>query len=459
MGARYRRCSLEAHERTVVRRDTVLGIRQAACRLGLCSVVIAFLGLSWGCGELVSLGGRALQPHPPSATPSPISTPLPPVSSSPTPSSPAERTLTLWVASEFVPAAEILTTQLKRFEIAAPDLRVRVKLKGTQGKGGLVNLLAAAVPVAPTILPDLAIVNADQARTLAQLGLIYPWDMLPSFSREGDMFPLAEGLGYRNAQRMGIPLALDVQHLVYDVNEVLSPPSSWREILTGRALYLFPGKDEGDALDVFLIQYIMAGGRLFDESGAPLLEKEPLATALARYQGLRIAGVTPPATLQLDSLSACWPLYMAGQADIVHVWASNYLAGRSRLPDSSFAPIPSADETRMTIGRGWLMVLVTKDPARQEAAARFLNWWQCPEHSATLCQVTNWLPSDRSAFALWQGEDEYYGFLREQLQVARPQPDLPSPWAKALSEAIRQVLQGQATAQEATEHVMAIVNP
>jgi hypothetical protein len=109
----------------------------------------------------------------------------------------------------------------------------------------MVNLLAAAVPVAPSVLPDVAIVSAAQVKELAQRGLIQPWQELLPPNLQEDLFPLAQQLGHFEEQRMGITLALDVQHLVYDVSEVSTPPLLWRDILIGHALYLFPamGKD------------------------------------------------------------------------------------------------------------------------------------------------------------------------------------------------------------------------
>ena len=328
-----------------------------------------------------------------------------------------------------------------------------------EGKGGLVNLLATAAQAAPTVLPDVAIVNTSQATALAQRGLLHPWQHLLPPNLEQGLLPLARQLGYYGEQRIGVPLALDVQHLVYDLDEVTEPPLLWRDVLTSKALYLFPTAGKGEAQDTFLIQYIGAGGRLSDEEGSPLLEEEPLAVALARYQGVEIAGVMPAEALQLDSLAACWPAYLSGRVGIVHVWASHYLADKPNLRRTSFAPIPIAGETMVTMGRGWLMVLLTEDPVRQEWAARLVSWWLTPKHTAALCQVTGWLPPGQIAFTQWQGEDQYYPFVRGQLEVALPQPTLPSAWTEALSEAIGQVLGGELAFSEAAAQVMAVVSP
>lgn len=428
--------------------------QKIAHRSCLSALLILLLG-RLGCSELAStwLG----TPPPPTPTVLSVSTPFP------SPTSPSlimgvtPMTLTVWTTAEFASTGEALARQLEEFEMAFPKVGVAIQPKGMEGKGGLVNLLTTAAPVAPSVLPDVAIVNTAQAKALAQQGLIHPWqDLLPPNLAE-DLFPLAQQIGYYKGQSVGVPLALDVQHLAYNLDEVPTPPLLWRDVLTGKALYLFPAMGKGEALGTFLTHYLGAGGRLYDEEGSPLLEEAPLTAALARYQRAEIDGVIPPEALQLDSLAACWPLYLSRQVGMVHVWASHYLAERPKLQRTSFAPIPTVGEMRVTVGRGWLMVLVTEDPVRQERAARLLSWWLTPQHNAALCRATGWLPPGHAAFVQWQGDDRYYRFLQGRLEVALPQPTLPPLWAEALSGAIGQVLRGEATAQEAASQVMAVV--
>jgi ABC-type glycerol-3-phosphate transport system substrate-binding protein len=133
---------------------------------------------------------------------------------------------------------------------------------------------------------------------------------------------------------------------------------------------------------------------------------------------------------------------------------------QSTLQQTSFAPMPiGAGDTAITLGRGWLMVLVTEDPIRQVSAARLLTWWLTPQQNAALSQAMNWLPPGRAAFAQWQRDGRYYPFVQAQLESAQPQPALPPTRAEALSAAIGQVLRGDQTAQEAAAQVMAKVSP
>lgn len=423
----------------------------------LSAVLILSLTLSLGCSELASswpstpqptAAGRP-SPRPTVALPTPTHVPL---------AADVPITLTLWTAAGFAQTDDAIAQSLQDFEAEPPQVRVVTHFKGMQGKGGLVDLLTATAPVAPSLLPDLAIVDATQANSLAQRGLIHPWSELLPPNLEEDFLPLADQLGYYQGQRIGVPLALDVQHLAYSREDVTTRPLLWRDVITGKALYLFPALGRGEALDAFLIHYLGAGGRLLHEEGTPLLEQEPLVAALGRYEGVAIAGVLPPETLQLSSLADCWPLFLSGQVSVVHTWASHYLAGQSGRQQTSFAPIPSGDRM-VTLGRGWLIVLVTEDPARRESAARLMSWWLSAEHSADFCQAAGWLPPTHMAFDQWQGDGRYYTFLQGQLEAAIPQPVLPAAWAEALSAAIGHVLRRELTSQEAAAQVMDIVGP
>jgi ABC-type glycerol-3-phosphate transport system substrate-binding protein len=435
-----------------------MGPQEMAGRVRLGSILILLLLLSLGCSELASLGpGTPVPPASPVPSPSPATSPspLPPTSVA----AATHMTLTVWTSAEFAPADETPALRPVELESIQGKVHAVIERKGAQGKGGLVNLLSAAASVAPSVVPDIAIVSATEAQTLAQQGLIQAWQQhLPPNLAE-DLFPLAQPLGYYEEQRFGVPLALDVQHLAYDPTEVRTPPQMWRDVLTGQALYLFPAMGTGEALDALLIQYLEAGGRLTDEEGLPLLEEEPLATALARYQGAEIARVIPPEALVLDSLAACWPLYLTGQVGIVNVWASLYLRQHPGEGLVSFSPMPvGGGEEAITLGRGWLVVLVTEDPMRQEGAARLLTWWSTPQHNAALCEALSWLPPSRTAFSQWRGDVPYYLFLQTQIEGALPQPTLSPTWAEALSAAVQQVLRRKQTAQEAAAQVMAVVS-
>lgn len=435
-----------------------MGPQEMVGRVRLSSILTLLLLLSLGCTELASMGfGTPVAPASPVPSPSPATSPSPqpPTSVAAT----THMTLTVWTSAEFAPAGETLALQPVELEETQGKVHVAIERKGAQGKGGLVSLLSAAVSVAPSVVPDIAVVSATEAQALAQRGLIQAWQQYLPPNLEEDLFPLAQPLGYYEGQRFGVPLALDVQHLAYDPSEVRTPPGTWRDVLTGQALYLFPAMGTGEALDALLIQYLGVGGRLTDEEGAPLLEEEPLAAALARYQGAQIARVIPPEALELDSLAACWPLYLTGQVGIVNVWASLYLRQPPGERLVSFSPMPiSGRGEAITLGRGWLVVLVTEDPIRQEGAARLLTWWSTPQHNAALCDALSWLPPSRAAFSQWRGDAPYYPFLQTQIEGALPQPALSPTWAEALTTAVQQVLRSGQTAQEAAAQVMAVVN-
>jgi len=74
-------------------------------------------------------------------------------------------TLGLWLPEEFDPygegsAADVLAQQLTDFSKAYPDLQVEVTVKKAGGRGGLLDFLRTARDAAPSILPDLIVLDA-----------------------------------------------------------------------------------------------------------------------------------------------------------------------------------------------------------------------------------------------------------------------------------------------------------
>jgi ABC-type glycerol-3-phosphate transport system substrate-binding protein len=424
------------------------------------SVLLVLLLASLGCAELASTWFGAPPPSGPAlptrgSTPLPDTPVLPPASFSPH----AVTNLTLWIAVEHAPEGEMLTIETQKFEDVFPDIRVQVESKSLRGAGGIEDILLAAAPVAPSALPDIAIVSAAQVELLTRLRLIRPWhSLVPPDSLE-DFLPLAQRMGMIEGEQMGVPLTLDIQHMAYNVGEFGMSPPTWRDLLNARSLYAFPTTGTGEAVDTLLVQYLGTGGRLVDEDNLPLLEEPPLLAALGRYQGAQIAGIIAPEALQLDNLTGCWSLYLSHQVGVTHVWASSYLATKSMVRQTSYAAIPTGpQEAIAAIGRARLMVLLAEDPVRQERAARLLTWLLSPQQNTSLCRAMSWLPPSRAAFARWQDRDDpYHAFLLTQLETALPQPTLPALWKDALSVAIDDVLHGEQTAREATTHVMATI--
>jgi ABC-type glycerol-3-phosphate transport system substrate-binding protein len=254
--------------------------------------------------------------------------------------------------------------------------------------------------------------------------LFQPLDLIPK-----GLFPFVTG-------PRAIQLAANLDHLVYNTGIITSPPSSFWGILdSGGELLLFPSGE------TIAAQYLALGGSFADEQGVPVLSEEALAKALKLWdEGLK-KGAISPLSLEVKDQGEVWRLYISGKVAMAGARASNFLASRVKLRQTAFAPLPSA----APIAWGWVVGVITQEPSKKGAAEELINHLLSPERNRRWALTANLLPVHREAYI--GGEDPYLLFLAGLLESAEPAPS--SALLKVLEEALRSVLEGKATPEEA----------
>ncbi|MBN1138833.1 MAG: extracellular solute-binding protein [Anaerolineae bacterium] len=381
-------------------------------------------------------------------------------------------TLTMWTTEWFSPtqditSGQILAQQVDLYEADHSRVRFEFVLKEPYGKGGLLDFLSTAGVVVPDLLPDLMILDVDELGAAVQTGLIQPLDGLVPQDLLADMYPFAREAATFNGQLYGLQFQANLDHLVYNTSKLISPPRSWSNLLSGPGPYLFPaGGKAGLVNDAFLVQYLAVR----DQSGAsgsdgPFLDADNLAKVLQFYYDALSSGIVPAKVLGYHTTDDVWNDYAAGQAALAQVNAHRYLLAMrqsppggdlgDRLSNSSAAAVPTANGSAAPIGRGWALVLVTSDPARRAAAANWMVQLMSPAANAAWNEAADYLPTRATAMAGWRAGDSYSRFIQQQLQAARPRPQLAdyTRMAAALQEAVTAVLNGTATPQEASQAV------
>lgn len=384
---------------------------------------------------------------------SPTPSPLPPVSSA--------ITLTIWTTEAFSPEGDngqVLTQQWQAFQAAHPNVNIHYLLKKPYGKGGLLDFLSTARAAAPTVLPDLVILDALELDEATEAGLIQPLEDLLSSELQQDLFPFARWSF--DGHLLALQFEADVEHLIYNTNKIENPPVTWKEVLASNVTYVFPaGGQNGLVNDAFLIQYLAINGRLFDEKGKPALDQDALVQVLQFYQDGLKAGVIPSSVLEFEDLSDCWVVYVSAQAAMSNVNSAKYLADRRLLKNTSFTPIPTRDGNVATLSKGWALAVVTEDAARQAIAAQFIEWLMKPENNADWNLAAGHLPTRRAAFKYLGAEDPYFPFARQQLENVYIRPATPAyeRVGRALQRAVQDVLTDKASPKEAAEAVILAV--
>ena len=79
-------------------------------------------------------------------------------------------------------------------------------------------------------------------------------------------------MGTANEKLVGVPLGLEMEHLVYNTLVFTATPMLWTNVLSANSKYLFPAKGvNGLVNDATLSQYLSMGGKFLDNEGSPQL--------------------------------------------------------------------------------------------------------------------------------------------------------------------------------------------
>lgn len=393
----------------------------------------------------------------PSPTPVSSQTPTPPPSTptaTPWPG-PLMVTLTVWLPEELSPygeeaGADLLANRLADFGAAYPDLQVQVIVKKSRGRGGLLDFLRTASIAAPSVLPDLVVLDHADLQVAARSGFLQPVDGLIPPDLEADLFPFAVKLGQVGESTFGLPLGVELQHLAYSPTSLSFPLVSWDGVLSAGLPFFFPAAGQNGIADDFtFIQYLGAGGRLMDEEGNPMLEEGPLTAVLDFYAQTTATGVISPlVVLSLGSAEECWARFQeeGGMAVVDSRW---FWTEGERMAEPG--PIPTRDGRPVALAEGWVLALVTANPEQQGRAMALAAWLLAPEWYGVWTQSTGYLPVTRSGLAGWTVSAERREVLSGILAGAReplPQP-LRERLGPLLQTALEAVLRGRQSPAEA----------
>ena len=246
--------------------------------------VVAMLAI--GLVSLVSTACRTNDPAAENSADSPaaevsattVSGPTPAAQASPSPTVAATPedlpiTLTFWTVEDVSPMAEgdlggFFERSLTGFEQANPEIEVELLVKKASGKGGVVDFLRTAGEVAPSVLPDVVVMDATDLSQAYGDGLMQTLDGRLDRSIVQDLLPAARRMGTVNDTLAGVPLGIEMEHSVYNTLTYTDTAVLWTDVLSQTNGYVFPARGmNGLVNDATLSQYFTSGGELLDDEG------------------------------------------------------------------------------------------------------------------------------------------------------------------------------------------------
>lgn len=378
-----------------------------------------------------------------------------------TPSAPRVR---VWWPDDLYPAEDseaetILLRQWDSFRGTYRSYELDVRRKRAGGLGGILPTLRAATGVATGALPDLTLMRRADLVTAAGEGLLVPVEDWVPADMLDDLLPGAQALGEVDGTLYGVPYALTLTHTLHRPSALSNPPSTFANILREEPAYLFPAGTGASAVinSTVLLQYLQAGGRLLDEEGNPALDRTAVMSVFQYYATGVTQEIFSPDLLDYTQSTTYWSDFVAGEADLIHVDSSFYLAHQSEIENVVVGTIPTQDGERASALNGWMWVLVTHDPDRQDRARAFFSWMMRASQQAALTEALCVIPSQARALDLWQ-DRPYAEFAAEVMPSGRIiVPALRSSAAAVLQESFDDVLRGMSPVQAADNAIASLI--
>jgi ABC-type glycerol-3-phosphate transport system substrate-binding protein len=346
-----------------------------------------------------------------------------------------------------------LSNAFHQFEQRNPTIELDIQVKADTGTASLFNFLRSAQQAAPSILPDLVLINTQQLWQIVDLGMVTPLTE-DELQFDADFFPVANAAVLYHAQTVGIPYTVDIIHLAYD-EEVGSPPSTWNELLASERAFLFPGAEIATP-NATLLQYVGAGGELLEDGtirDPAVLEEFFTFVAQAHEQE-----IVPASVLDMPGFNSVWRAYTEDRTGLATVQVMQFYPNAAGIKPPSYALVPTRDGASVTIADTWAFAILTQDAERRELALALIAELLTPEVQGPWSQVVARLPSQAGALAIWTQANEYREFAQRLLGDAIAPPNGPAfaDFSRRLQTAQAGLIREELTVEAAIESMVVI---
>lgn len=351
-------------------------------------------------------------------------------------------------------AGAILTNAFHQFEQRNPSIDLDVQVKADVGTASLFNFLRSAQDVAPSILPDLVLINTQQLWQIVDLGMVVGISE-DEWNENATFFAVTNDAVTYRAQRVGIPYIVDVTHLAYDADEITVAPKTWAELLALEQPYLFPAAEAGTANST-LLHYVGAGGEL-QEDGA-ISDPAALEQFFAFITEAHQQEIIPTTVLDIQSFNSSWRAFGEDASNLVAVQVAQFYPNATGIKPPSYAALPTASGERVTIAETWAFAILTEDTQRRQHALALISELLNPEVQGPWSQSVARLPSQSASLERWTQSVDYRDFVVALLSEAVAPPGGPAfaDFARRLHAAQAAILRSELTVEEAIESMVVL---
>ncbi|MBX3052926.1 MAG: extracellular solute-binding protein [Caldilineaceae bacterium] len=342
-------------------------------------------------------------------------------------------------------ADAVLAAALAEFAPGATGPPAVLIPKAERGAAGLLAYLLTSKRAAPTLLPDIALINSFDLPRMIEAGIVAPLSSAESALITG-LPPTVAASAQVDSALYGFPFVASVEHLVYRKNQIPAPPVAWNDFLALDTQLLFAGGTADDYTLNLLWTLYLAGGGNMDEQG-DLTNPQTMASVLALLSEGREKGLIPESIIGVASPQAVWTFFVNGGREMVVVPASLFYNQQAEVADLGFAPLLTVNGQPRGVVTTWSFVIITQDASRRERALQLLQQLFAPHVHGEWSWSAHQLPTQIAALDYWETDAHYTDFLRLLLanSITAPNPRVFDETGRALQQAQRALLTREAT--------------
>jgi multiple sugar transport system substrate-binding protein len=416
-------------------------------------------------------GGNQITPtpvsdtQPPSPTPADVGTQTQAIPSLTETASPPDNqsVLRIWVSPEFDPdadnpASQLLKARLEGFVSENPDLNLEVRVKASDGEGGMLESLVAANVAAPSAVPDLVLLSRPLLESATLKGVLYPFDGLTELMNDPNWYDYARQQSQIQSSTYGIPFAGDGLVLAFRQTLTETQTSNLEVLLSLGEPLLYPAADPQALFTLSL--YLATNSSVQDAQGRPSLDKDALISIFEFDQQASQVGVMPYGLTQYTNDAQVWEAFTNIQYPMAITWASTFLTHQISTSDNlALSAAPTMRGVPFTLATGWSWALPNQDPERRSTAVRLVEYLVDREFMAQWTYTAGYLPPRKDVLQGWRemGLSDTLDSISSSA-VLVPSVDILSSLGPPLEQALVSVLRAQSDPQTAAQAVISQIS-
>jgi ABC-type glycerol-3-phosphate transport system substrate-binding protein len=364
------------------------------------------------------------------------------------------QSITIWIPPLLAPetsAGALLSDHLKTFEDAYALIDIDVRIKEENGPSGILETINSASIVAPSTLPEIVLLDPSNLNSAALKNLIEPLDDIVPIPETPEWYSFAIDASYVDGSYYGMPFISAAEAFAYRKESFEVEPKDWADLLGSAEPILIPLGDQTSKFT--LIQYVAAGGGLFDDNGSPTIDPAILADLFMFYLSAKEDGQLPLYALQLQSAQEAWSMLIQGNTNAAVIPIEVL---HEALSDDVYlvAPWPTRDGTGVIPTQTLTWAVVVKNNEKFDHISQILQWLSDSTFQGKICETLGMIPAKPAALQAW-ADTESSAILSRLVRVAVPEPNIEetTTFGPLLWSAVEDVLNDRSTPEIAAESV------